>query len=67
MFYLLYGDLKSMKKTVFFSTLVTAAKYIGAGLATIGVTGAVSVLVLFLQHFCCPLGGIRLRKNAYFS
>lgn len=29
-----------MKKTVFFSTLVTAAKYIGAGLATIGVTGA---------------------------
>jgi hypothetical protein len=30
-----------MKKTVFFSTMVTAAKYIGAGLATIGVTGAV--------------------------
>jgi F-type H+-transporting ATPase subunit c len=29
-----------MKKTIFFSTLVTSSKYIGAGLATIGVTGA---------------------------
>lgn len=37
-----------MKKTVFFSTLVTAAKYIGAGLATIGVTGAgVGIGVVF--------------------
>jgi len=37
-----------MKKTVFYSTLVTAAKYIGAGLATIGVTGAgVGIGVVF--------------------
>jgi len=37
-----------MKKTVFFSTLVTSAKYIGAGLATIGVTGAgVGIGVVF--------------------
>jgi F-type H+-transporting ATPase subunit c len=37
-----------MKKTVFFSTMVTAAKYIGAGLATIGVTGAgVGIGVVF--------------------
>ncbi len=34
-----------MKRTVFYSAMVTAAKYIGAGLATIGVTGAVLVLV----------------------
>lgn len=40
-----------MKKTVFFSTLVTAAKYIGAGLATIGVTGAVLASALFLLRF----------------
>lgn len=37
-----------MKKTVFYSTLVTASKYIGAGLATIGVTGAgVGIGVVF--------------------
>jgi len=37
-----------MKKTVFYSTMVTAAKYIGAGLATIGVTGAgVGIGVVF--------------------
>jgi F-type H+-transporting ATPase subunit c len=37
-----------MKKSVFFSSLVTAAKYIGAGMATIGVTGAgVGIGVVF--------------------
>lgn len=37
-----------MKKTTFYLTLVTAAKYIGAGMATVGVTGAgVGIGVVF--------------------
>jgi hypothetical protein len=35
----------------FFSSLVQSSKFIGAGLATIGVVGAVWVLVLFLQVY----------------
>jgi len=54
-----------MKKTVFFSTLVTSAKYIGAGLATIGVTGAEWALALFLLHSCYPLVGIRPKRSVY--
>lgn len=56
-----------MKKTVFFSAMVTAGKYIGAGLATIGVAGAVLVLELFLQHYCCLTAGILLNNNVCSS
>ena len=56
-----------MKKTVFFSTLVTAAKYIGAGLATIGVAGAVSVLALFLLLYLFLMVGILLKRNVCFN
>jgi len=35
--------------TTFFLTLTTAAKFIGAGLATIGVVGAGAGIVFFFQ------------------
>jgi hypothetical protein len=37
--------------SIFFLTFTTAAKLIGAGLATIGVVGAVQVSVSFLAVF----------------
>jgi len=36
--------------SIFYLTLTTSGKFIGAGLATIGVTGAGAVLVLYLVH-----------------
>ena len=37
--------------SIFFLTLTTVGKYIGAGLATIGVVGAVQVLVFYFLVF----------------
>jgi len=61
-----------MKKTVFFSAMVTAGKYIGAGLATIGVAGAgVGIGVIFaallLSYSRNPAQQQRLFQLAIFG